>query len=62
MSIVSIIIALIIVGFICWLVTTAPIPIHPWIKSVIIGVMFIAVLIWIMNGLGVNTGINLRLK
>lgn len=62
MSIVSIIVALLVVGFVCWLISTAPIPIHPWIKSVIIGVLFLAVLIWILNSMGLNTGINLRLK
>ncbi len=62
MSIVGIVLALIILGFVCWLIQTAPIPIHPWIKSVIMGVIFIAVLIWILNSLGIGTGVNIRLK
>lgn len=62
MNIISIIVALLIVGFVCWLVTTAPIPVHPWVKSVIVGVIFLTVLIWILNGLGLNTGLTLRLK
>jgi hypothetical protein len=62
MSIISIVLILLVLGFVIWLVQTAPIPIHPWIKSVIMGVIFIAVLIWILNSLGLNTGVNLRLK
>lgn len=62
MNIVTIIVTLLIVGFVCWLIQTAPIPIHPWIKSAIMGIVFIVVLLWLLNSAGLNTGINLRLK
>ncbi len=62
MNIVSLLVALIILGFVCWMLYSAPIPMHPWFKNLIAGIIFIAVLIWILNLLGLNTGINLRLK
>jgi hypothetical protein len=61
MSIISLILVLLLVGFLIWIVQTAPIPIHPWIKMVIMGVMFFLLLIWILNAFGVSTGIPLRL-
>lgn len=62
MSIVSIIIALLIVGFIAYLIQIAPVPIHPWFKAAIIGILIIATIIWILNGMGLGTGFNLRFK
>lgn len=61
MSIVSIVLVLLFVGFILWMLTTAPIPIHPWIRTLIFGLVFFAVLIWILNALGIHTGIPLHL-
>jgi hypothetical protein len=61
MSIVGIVLVLLFVGFIFWIIQTAPIPIHPWIKMVIMGVIAFALLIWLLNVLGVHTGIAVRL-
>lgn len=60
MSVITIILVLLFVGFILWMLTTAPIPIHPWIKTLIIGLVCFALLIWILSALGVHTGINLH--
>lgn len=57
MSIIGIVLVLLAIGFVLWIIQTAPIPIHPWIKTVIMGVVIFAVLIWILNLLGVHTGI-----
>ena len=61
MPIVTIILVLLFVGFIMWLIQTAPIPIHPWVKMVIMGFIAFAVLIFILNMIGVHTGIPLRI-
>lgn len=62
MTLINIVLVLIIVGFVCWLIQTAPIPIHPWVKSAIMGLIFIFVLFWLLSKLGVDTGINWRLR
>lgn len=61
MAIGSLIVALLIVGFIIYMLTTAPIPIHPWIKNLIVGIIFIALVIYLMNVFGIATGLSLRL-
>lgn len=62
MSIISIVLVLIVLGFALWVIQSAPIPINPWIKTVIMGVIVIAVLIWVLNLLGFHTGIPVRLN
>lgn len=61
MSIVSIVLVLLVVGFLFWMIQTAPIPIHPWIKMVIMGVIALGLLIWMLQVLGFHTGVPLRL-
>lgn len=62
MNIVSLLVALIIIGFVCWMLYSVPIPMSPWVRSLIGGILFIVVLIWVLNSFGFNTGINLRFK
>lgn len=62
MSIVSLILVLLFIGFLIYLIQTAPIPVHPWIKTVIMGLIFFAALIYVLNVLGVHTGIPVRLR
>ncbi len=61
MSIGPILVALLIVGFLIYMITSVPIPIHPWIKNLIAGIIFIALVIWLMTVAGIPTGINLKL-
>ncbi len=61
MSIIALVVILLIAGFIIYMVSTAPIPIHPWIKNLIIGVIFLGLVIWLLNSFGLNTGIHLKL-
>lgn len=58
---IQLILVLLFIGFVVWLIQTAPIPVHPWIKTVVIGLIFFCVLIWILNQLGVHTGFDHRL-
>lgn len=37
MSIIGIILVLLVVGFVFWIIQSAPIPINPWFKTVIMG-------------------------
>ncbi len=62
MPIVTVILILIVVGFVMYLIQTAPIPIHPWFKMLIMGVMGIFALIFVLNLLGIHTGVPLRLN
>ena len=62
MSVVTIVLVLLAVGFVMYIIQTAPIPVHPWIKTIILGVIGFALLIFVLNLLGVHTGINLRLN
>ncbi len=62
MSIVGIVLVLLVIGFILWMLQTAPIPIHPWIKTLIIGIIVFAVIVWMLELAGVHTGIPLRLR
>ncbi len=58
---ITIILVLCLVGFLCWVVSTAPIPIHPWFKTIIIGVIVFCAIVWTLNRLGVHTGIPIGL-
>ncbi len=62
MSIISICLVLLLVGFVVYMVTSAPIPIDPWFKRLIVGVICFGVLIWLLNVVGIGTGLNLRLR
>lgn len=60
-SIISLLVALLIVGFVIFVVQTAPIPVSPWVRNIINGVIVIGLLIWLLNAFGLNTGVHLRL-
>ena len=62
MPIVTIVLVLLVVGFVLYLIQTVPIPIHPWFKMVIMGVLGFFALVFVLNMLGVHTGIPLRLN
>ncbi len=62
MSIISLIIALLILGFVVYIIQTAPIPINPWFKNIILGVIIIGVLIWLLQGFGFDTGLHFRVR
>ena len=61
MSLITLVLVLLAVGFLIYIVQTAPIPIHPWFKMIIAGVIFFAALIFVLNLLGVHTGVRFRL-
>lgn len=61
MSVLSLVIVLCIIGFVIYMLMTAPIPIHPWIRTMIIGIICIALILWVMAEFGLNTGIHMRL-
>lgn len=48
MSLISVIVALIIIGFILWLVQTL-IPMDPKIKTVIVAVVLLVVCLWLLS-------------
>lgn len=62
MSLLTLVLVLLIFGFICWVITSAPIPMNPWIKNVILGILVIAMVIYVLDSFGLHTGIPLRLK
>jgi hypothetical protein len=62
MSIIGLVIALLVIGFIIYIIQTAPIPINPWFKNIIVGVLVIGALIWLLQGFGVDTGLHFRVR
>jgi len=62
MSLVSIVIVLVIVGFMLWLINTY-IPMAAPIKTILNLVVVIAVVVWLLSAFGIISGIGtLRLK
>ncbi len=61
MGIIPLIIILLVVGFVIYLIQTVPVPIHPWIRKAIIGVIFLFLVIYLLQSFGINTGLHLRL-
>ena len=61
MPIVPIILVLCLFGFLVYMLRSAPLPIDPWVKSLIIGIVCFALVIWLLNAFGINTGIHFRL-
>lgn len=53
MPIITVILVLLFAGFICWLVSSAPM-IHPWFRNAIIGVIVFAALLYILGLFGVG--------
>lgn len=60
MSIISLLLAIVVIGFICWVIQSAPIPMNAWFKNVLVGVIAIAALFWIVGAFGFHTGVHLR--
>lgn len=61
MSIISLLVVLIIVGVVLYLVNTL-IPMDAKIKTIINAVVVIVVLLWVLQALGLMSGLNLRLR
>lgn len=61
MSIISLVLVLLVFGFIAYMLTTVPIPIHPWIKTLILGILVFALVIYLLGVFGVNTGFHMHL-
>lgn len=57
MSLVSLVIVLIVVGFLLWLVTTY-IPMEPTIKRIVVVVVIIVVVLWLLSAFGLLSGVN----
>jgi len=62
MSLISIVIVLVVVGFILWLINTY-VPMAGSIKTILNAVVVIAVVVWLLSTLGIIHGFgNLRLQ
>lgn len=62
MSLISVIIILIIIGFVLWIINTY-IPMAGSIKTILNAIVIIAVILWLLNVFGIFTGFgNMRLK
>lgn len=59
---ISILVVLLIVGFLCWAIQSAPLPLNPWFRNVITGVVILFLIIYLLNSFGFNTGIGLHLR
>jgi len=57
MSLISLVIVLIVVGFLLWLVTTQ-IPMAEPIKRIIVVVVVIVVVLWLLSAFGLLSGVN----
>lgn len=62
MSLIGLVVILLIAGFVIYIIQTAPIPINPWIKNVIVGILIIGVLIWLLQVFGFDTGLHFRVR
>ncbi len=60
MPIVNLLIALVIVGVVLYLVNNY-VPMVPWIKTVINVVVILAVIIWLLQSLGMTAGSGVRI-
>lgn len=60
MSLISILVAIAIFGFIVWILTQIPMP--AVVRNIIIGFACLFIVLYALQLLGVNTGLNLRLK
>lgn len=56
MSLLPIILALAIIGFLCWILLQIPMP--QVFRNVIIGVMILFLVLWVLQALGVVTGLS----
>lgn len=60
MSLVTILIVLVVVGFLSWLILQ--IPMAAPMQKIIVGVMIFFVVMWVLQEVGILHGLNLRLK
>lgn len=61
MPLLTIIIVLVIVGFVLWLINTY-VPMAGSIKTILNAVVIICVILWLLSAFGVLSGFNLRMK
>lgn len=61
MSIISIIIVLVIIGFLLWLINTY-IPMAGSIKTILNAVVIICVILWLLSVFGIISGFNFKVK
>lgn len=60
MPLIGFIVALLVIGFILYMIQTAPIPVHPWIRTLISGLIAIALLLWTLDYFGIYHSSALR--
>lgn len=60
MSLISLLVVLVIAGFVCWLALQVPMA-QPF-KNVIIGVICLFLVLWLLQQLGLLSGMRLRLN
>lgn len=58
---ISVLIVLVIVGVILYVVNAA-IPMEHWVRVLINALVAIFVLLWLLNALGIDTGVHLRVR
>lgn len=58
--VVPLVLSLILAAGVIWLIQTAPLPIHPWIRNIISFILFFALLIYLLGSFGIETGIRTR--
>lgn len=61
MSLVTIIVVLVIIGFLLWLINTY-VPMAGAIKTILNAVVIIAVILWLLSAFGIIHGFNLGLR
>jgi len=61
MPISTIVIVLVVIGFLLWLINTY-VPMAGSIKTILNAVVVIAVILWLLSALGIIHGLNLNLK
>lgn len=61
MSIVALLVACLIVGFLLYIIRTVPV-IDPWIKNIMYGLVCIVFIIWLLQGFGLLAGSPVVLK
>jgi len=59
-SIISLIVLLAVAGFVVWIVLQIPMP--QVFRNVILGVVCLALVLWVLQSFGLISGLNLRLK
>lgn len=60
MSLISLLVVLVVAGFVSWLVLQVPMP-QPF-KNIILGVICLFLVLWVLQQLGLLSGMHLRLN